>query len=281
MQAMNIFVVEDSASIRRLLTRRVNAMSGMRVIGEAGGQSQALALIRWTEPDVVLLDLSLDSGTGLGLLRELRLSGFQGRVAVLTCQDVDAYGGACIRAGADAFYDKASGLETLFDDLAEMAASWPPCEDDKPAQLRDGLMSLLNEPALHQRLAQASHSAAHGGVDLAVYVLRLSGLAELPGDVADALAQQVSQRLRGVGEEDDIVARSAADQFAVVQTGLDKAERAASHARQLSTLMAEPFSVSGRDYAMGMELGMALFPAESIAPRGLLTLAQASAFGAL
>ena len=34
MAAMNIFLVEDSASIRRLLVRRLDAMPGMRVVGE-------------------------------------------------------------------------------------------------------------------------------------------------------------------------------------------------------------------------------------------------------
>ena len=280
--AMNIFLVEDSASIRRLLVRRLDAMPGMRVVGEAAGERQALALIQWTKPDVVLLDLSLATGSGLNLVGELRRSGYGGRIAVLTAQEVDAYRRVCLDAGADAFYDKASGLEALFDDLAEYAATHPATLDDKPAvQLRDGLTGLFNEAALHERLDQVSRCATRDGIDLAVYVLRLAGLAELPADIAGALARQVALRLKEASAESDIVARSSADQFAVVQTRLDQAEQAAAHARSLVALMSEPFHVAGRDYVLGIELGMALFPADAVSPRGLLTLAQATAFGAL
>jgi PleD family two-component response regulator len=282
MRAMDIFLVEDAASIRRLLVRRLDAMAGMRVVGEAAGERQALALIQWTRPDVVLLDLSLASGSGLALLGQLRSAGYVGHIAVLTAQDVEAYRRTCLEAGADAFYDKASGLESLFDDLATQASTRPAALAPPPvAQLRDGLTGLFNEVALHERLDQAARAAMRDGIDLAVYVLRLAGLSTLPAHIADALACQVALRLRESSGDADIVARSAADQFAVVLTRLDHAEQAALYARALAMLMAEPFRFGGRDYRLGMEIGMALFPAEAVTPRGLLTLAEATAFGAL
>lgn len=279
---MNIFLVEDTASIRRLLVRRLEAMPGMRVVGEAGGGRPAFALIQWTQPDVVLMDLSLATGSGLSLLAELRRAGYGGHIAVLTAQDVDAYRRACLDAGADAFYDKASGLETLFDDLAEHAAARPAPQQDKPAELlRDGLTGLSNEAALHERLDQVSRCATRDGIDLAVYVVRLAGLAQLPGAIAAAVARQVALRLKEACADADIVARSSADQFAVVQTRLDRAEQAAAHARSLAALLSEPFQVEGRDHVLRIEIGMALFPADAVSPRGLLTLAEATAFGAL
>jgi GGDEF domain-containing protein len=282
MPSMNIFLVEDSASIRRLLVRRLDAMPGMRVVGEAAGERQAFALIQWTRPDVVLLDVSLASGSGLSLVGRLRDAGFDGRIAVLTAQDVDAYRSACLDAGADAFYDKASGLETLFDDLATLGATAAGGLEAQPAmQLRDGLTGLYNEVALHERLDQVSRTATRDGVDLAVYVVRLPGLTGLPAETAAALARQVAQRLKAASADADIVARSSPDQFAVVLTRLNQADQAASHARELTALMAQPFQLDGRDHAMGLEIGMALFPADAVSPRGLLTLAQASAFGAL
>lgn len=279
---MDIFLVEDSASIRRLLVRRLDAIPGMRVVGEAAGERQALALIRWTQPDAVLLDLTLAHGSGLSLVSQLRSGGYTGRISVLTAQDVDAYRRACLVAGADAFYDKASGLETLFDELQDWAASHPARGGAQPAvQLRDGLTGLFSEASLHERLDQVSRCASRDGVDLAVHVLRLSGLGELPAGVAGVVAGEAALRLRQASHEADIVARSAADQFAVVQTRLDQAEQAAVHARHLAALLAAPFAVGGRNYALRVELGMALFPADAITPRGLLTLAEATAFGAL
>jgi len=279
---MNIFLVEDSVSIRRLLVRRLDALPGMRIVGEASGQSQALALIHWTCPDVVLMDLSLANGSGLGLLGELRRGGYTGRIAVLTAQDLDAYRRACMDAGADAFYDKASGLESLFDDLVQMLPAQGSDADDQPAALlRDGLTGLCSELALWARLDQAARAATRDGVHLAVYVLRLTGLADLPAEVADALAVQMACRLREACAESDIVARSAADRFAFVLTRVDDARQAAAHAQRLTALLAQPLHAGGRDHHLGIELGMALFPADAVSPRALLTLAEATAFGAL
>lgn len=279
---MNIFLVEDSVSIRRLLVRRLDAMPGMRVVGEAAGQKQALALIRWTQPDIVLMDLSLANGSGLGLLADLRQGGYTGRVVVLTSQDLDAYRRACMDAGADAFYDKASGLETLFDDLAVMQPAYAQDVHDSPAALlRDGLTGLYGEAALCEQLGRAAHTAFNDGVDLAVYVLRVPSLIQVPGDVVDTLAGEVALRLHQAGEGADTVVRSAVNPCAFVLTRVDQAGAAAAHAQHLGALMAQPFRADGHDYALGVELGMALFPTDAVAPRSLLTLAEATAFGAL
>jgi len=117
---MNIFVVEDSSLLRRLVVRRLEEMPGMHVIGEAGGEDSAFSLIRGTQPDVVLTDLSLVRGSGLGLVQRLRTDGFAGHIAVLTAQNLDPVRRACMDAGASAFHDKAGGLETLFDELAAL-----------------------------------------------------------------------------------------------------------------------------------------------------------------
>jgi DNA-binding NarL/FixJ family response regulator len=281
MAAMNIFLVEDAVSVRRLLVRRLDAMPGMRVVGEASGQSQALALIRWTRPDVVLTDLSLASGSGLALVGELRAGGFAGRIAVLTSQDLDAYRRACMDAGADAFYDKGSGLETLFDDLEALEPGGFGAEEKPVALLRDALTGLYGEDALCERLEEAARAATRDGVDLAVYVLRVVGLAELPAAEAQALAVQIAARLRETCSEADILARCATDRFAFVLTRVDHAEQAAAHAHHLGAVMARPFHLDGRAYTLDVEFGMALFPADAVAPRSLLTLAEATAFGAL
>lgn len=282
MAAMNIFLVEDAVSIRRLIVRRLNALPGMRVVGEASGESQALALIRWTQPDVVLVDLSLASGSGLGVVGELRRTGFAGRIAVLTAQDLDAYRRASFDAGANAFYDKASGLELLFDDLVSLARHDAQDAESRPATLlRDGLTGLYDGGYLLERLEQAAQAATLDGVDVAVYVLRLAGLAALHEPLAGTLAEQVACRLREACAPSDIVERCSVDQFCVVLTHVDEASQAATQAQRLAALLAEPFRVGEQDYVLGLEMGVALFPADAVTPRGLLTLAEASAFGAL
>lgn len=284
---MNIFLVEDSPSIRRLLVRRLDSMTGMRVVGEATGEAQALALIEWTHPDMVLLDLSLASGSGLQVLGQLRKSGFKGRVAVLTSQALDAYRDACLDAGADAFYDKASGLETLFNDLAEMVDTLvqPEVGVQPSLLLRDGLTGLFDEAALFERLDQAVSKAQRSGDNLAVYVLRLEGVRQLVSEhgaeLVEALITLAAERLNTVSDKAEIVARRSEDCFTLVLTRLDGPGHAATFALHLGDLMSAPYELEGVQYQLPVGLGLALFPADAVSPRGLLTLAEATAFGAL
>lgn len=282
---MNIFLVEDSQSIRRLLVRRLEALRGARIVGEANGQEQALALIPWLQPDMVLLDLSLASGSGLQVLARLRRGGFQGRVMVLTAQALDAYRQACEDAGADGFYDKASGLDTLFDDLDTLLQNERSAgPDGSPALLlRDGLTGIHGQGALIERLDQATKIAGRDDHELAVYVLMLKGLSALresQGEaVVEAVLQETAARLAQCSTPADVLARHAEDQFSLVLTRVESAAEAALFAQRLVALMNRPFSVAGQSLSLPSELGVALFPRDAISARALLTLAEADAYG--
>ncbi len=284
---MNIFVVEDSQSIRRLLVRRLETLAGARVVGEANGEAQAQALISWLKPDTVLLDLSLaDGGSGLNVLKQLRRTGYAGRVLVFTNQALEPYRQACAQAGADGFYDKASGLETLFDDLTSLIDQEPTRDTAPQASilLRDGLTGLFGEVALLERLDHAAKTAHRDGTDLAVYVMVMGGLAALVEgngvvEVNDVL-RDVSRRIGEVCEPTDVLARHAADQFSLVVTRVESTDSAAAFAAQLGDLMTESFQQLPTAAALRAQVGMALFPGDAIAPRSLLTLAEARAYGA-
>ena len=285
---MNTFIVEDSLPIRRLLVRRLENLAGVRIVGEASDEAQAQAMIEWLKPDTVLLDLSLaDGGSGLKVLGQLRGKGFPGRVLVLTSQAADAYRQACLKAGADGFYDKASGLETLFTDLTDLVDKEPTRGYVNQASLllRDALTGLFGEVALLERLDQAARIAQRDGTDLAVYVMRIDGLAGLAEShgvtEVTAILQAISARLREVCEPADVLARHAADQFSLVLGKVGSTQNAAAFAVHLGALLTEAIVQLDTPSELRAQIGMALFPADAIAPRSLLTLAEARAYGAM
>lgn len=289
---MNIFVVEDSPSIRRLLVRRLESFEGAQVVGEAEGEAQAIALIDWLRPDLVLLDLSLaDGGSGLQVLTRLRRQGFAGRIFVLTHQALDPYRDACAEAGADGFYDKGSGIDNLFDDVEALIENRPGTQPNARASnlLRDGLTGLFGEIALLERLDQSARIAQRDNVELAVFVVLLRGLDELAArcgvPASNALLRLAAERLREGCASSDVLARHAPDQFSVVLAHVESADEAARFAEYLGQQMAEVFSAGAHAaVADGMPLtahvGVALFPGDAIAPRSLLTLSEARAYGA-
>ena len=118
-----VFIVDDSPLIRTRLAEMVAAMSGMRLVGEAASASEAIAGIKRTQPDTVLLDLNLMGCDGLDVLRAIRPLSPGIVFVVLTNHSEPQYRRACIEAGAAYFLDKSSEFGRVSGILAEIAST--------------------------------------------------------------------------------------------------------------------------------------------------------------
>jgi len=67
-----VFVLDDQEIVRRGVRCLLEAEPGIRVIGEAGTASAALARIPALHPDVAVLDVRLPDGNGVSVCREVR-----------------------------------------------------------------------------------------------------------------------------------------------------------------------------------------------------------------
>ncbi|WAC74894.1 diguanylate cyclase [Roseateles sp. SL47] len=282
---MDIFLVEDSAAIRRLLAARLDTLPGARVVGEAEGAPQAIALIDWLQPATVLLDMNLAIGTGLDVLRALRGRGYQGRILMLSHQPAEVYHDLCIKAGADGFYDKGTGLETLFADLEELLQSERVSGKQTHVSplLRDTVTGLLGQVALLERLDQVLRLLRSNPQPVAVAVVVLRGLQALmqshgPAATAPMLVE-LGQRLKSCTGENDLLARHADEQFALVVTRVEHADAAEALARRLEEALRHPFQLAGRPLVLHNSVGVANYPRDAISARGLLTLAECRAHG--
>ena len=77
-------VVEDHLIVRDALGDLLATRSGLQIVGVAASIREARPLFEQTEPDLLLLDLSLEDGNGLELARMLYRSRSSTRVLVLT-----------------------------------------------------------------------------------------------------------------------------------------------------------------------------------------------------
>lgn len=120
---MKVVLVEDCATLRRLMVSRLEAEGSITVVGQADCESAAVAMVALNHPDVVLLDLSLSAGSGLGVITRIRADGFRGKILVLSGEDSDLFRPQVVRRGADGFYDKALEFEQLISDLGGLLHS--------------------------------------------------------------------------------------------------------------------------------------------------------------
>ena len=119
----NVFIVEDSESVRRRLAGMLGDIDGVTVVGEAGTPEQALEGIARTRPDSVVLDLHLVGGSGLEVLRRARPQAPGTVFIVLTNHANEQYRRACMQAGASYFFDKTHDIAKVREIIAGLGAA--------------------------------------------------------------------------------------------------------------------------------------------------------------
>lgn len=115
-----VAVVEDHVLVRQSLVKAIASLSSCRVVGEAGDHDEAVELIRRTEPDLVLVDVEIPGGDGLGVAELAKGGG--ARVIFLTMHDDDFTVRRAVAIGADGFVPKTASVEELLSAVESVAA---------------------------------------------------------------------------------------------------------------------------------------------------------------
>ncbi len=120
--ALRIFLVEDSPILRERLVEMLASWGEIEIVGHAETEAAADAALKTQEWDVLILDLQLLQGTGLGVLRNLGGHRREGTmVIVLTNYAIPLYRERSMQLGADYFFDKAHEFARIKDVLDELA----------------------------------------------------------------------------------------------------------------------------------------------------------------
>jgi len=123
---VKIFIVEDSKLVIERLTRLFSESPGQEVVGTAGGAHKALKGIDATRPDVVILDLRLQGGTGWDVLRTLKSRPLSPIVIMLTNFPSALHRIKAKQYGADHFLDKSEEFDKLGEILDSLFPGSPP-----------------------------------------------------------------------------------------------------------------------------------------------------------
>lgn len=106
--SVRVFVADDHGILRGGLRALINLQPDMEVVGEAGNGPDAAAGIIETEPDVVLMDISMPNGGGLAAIAAVKQVRPKTRIVVLTFHDELGYVRAAARAGAIGYVVKSA-----------------------------------------------------------------------------------------------------------------------------------------------------------------------------
>ena len=148
----------------------------------------------------------------------------------------------------------------------------------------DDLTQLSNRVVFQDRMVGALGDAARQGDGVALLYLDLDGF-KLVNDtyghhVGDQLLVAVAGRLRDSVRAGDTVARLGGDEFAIIQALESSAKAATKLARRLGETLSAPFEVSGHHVAIGVSIGIALYPGHGDTPDRLLRNADTALYRA-
>ena len=123
---LKVLVVEDSIDLQLLLRAMLSEISGVEVIASVESEEEALETIRSNCTDLAIVDLELDSGTGLGVLKNLfespELNKHPVSVVVFSNYSNWVIRHRCLSLGAKAFFDKSFQVDELLEFVQAQAS---------------------------------------------------------------------------------------------------------------------------------------------------------------
>lgn len=119
---IRVVLADDHPIYRDGLARSMADAGDLEIVGQAGDGEQAVEMVARERPDVVLLDISMPKGGGIGALTRIMALDAPPRVAMLTASEADDDLMQAIKLGAMGYILKGVGASELVDLVRDLAA---------------------------------------------------------------------------------------------------------------------------------------------------------------
>ena len=108
-----VFIVDDHTMFREGLRQLIDHEAGLMVCGDAADSMEALRGIRESDPDIVLVDISLSGASGIDLIKSIKSEFEDLPVLVVSMHDESLYAERALRAGAMGYVMKHEPAKTM------------------------------------------------------------------------------------------------------------------------------------------------------------------------
>jgi DNA-binding NarL/FixJ family response regulator len=117
-----IFIVDDHPMMRQGLIQLIHNEPDLQVCGEAEDVPGAVAQIEQLHPDLAIVDISLRSGSGLELIKDLQARQPKLPVLVISMHDESLYAERVLRAGGRGYVMKQEGGRKIMEAMRQVLA---------------------------------------------------------------------------------------------------------------------------------------------------------------
>jgi DNA-binding NarL/FixJ family response regulator len=110
-----VLIVDDHPMTRAGLVHVINHQPDLTVCGEAESAAQALDILDSSQPDLLLIDITLPGKSGLELIKDVKAMRPELLMLVISMHDESLYADRVLRAGARGYITKHEGGEKLME----------------------------------------------------------------------------------------------------------------------------------------------------------------------
>jgi len=150
-EPITVAIVEDVAGIRENLSALINGTPGYRCVGTYPDAEQAVAGLRKSNPDVILMDINLPGKSGIEVTRAVMRFRPSARIVMLTVYEESKALFDSLKAGACGYLLKRTSSAKLLEGIRDALAGGLPLNPQmaaKVAQYFQQLGSSADEVAL-------------------------------------------------------------------------------------------------------------------------------------
>lgn len=112
-ETSRILVVDDHPLFREGIEQLINRTPSLEVCGEAANNTEAMRAVAELKPDLVLVDISLEGGDGIDLIKSLRAKYEHLPILVISMHNESLYAERALRAGALGYVMKNESARTV------------------------------------------------------------------------------------------------------------------------------------------------------------------------
>lgn len=169
--SITVVLADDHVVVRSALRMLLEGEKGIKVVAEADDADSAIRYVNGHNPEVLILDINMPGGSGLGAIPKIRSQSPETQIVMLTMQAETASAREALQAGVRAYILK----EAASDELV------------KAVRLAAEGKTYL-QPELGARMAAEPETAAPGDLsERETEVLRLIALGHTNNEIADSL----------------------------------------------------------------------------------------------
>jgi len=196
---INILLVDDHELVRTGISRIIDDVRGMKVIGEAESGEEAVKWCRSNHPDVVLMDINMPGIGGLDAMQRILRFNEEIKIIMLTMHTENPFPSKVMQAGAVGYLSKAAapdevlaairavnaGQRYLAPEIAQQMAlsQISPTSDDPFSVLSERELQIMMMITKGQRVVEISEQLNLSSKTINSYRYRLFDKLGVHGDV--------------------------------------------------------------------------------------------------